>query len=545
MKIDPKRYNPSMPMANVEYLTSGHRTPNGIVVGPEGEIFVGENQGAWQPSNKINWIVPGGFYGHYNNTSFTTPEYPNGGVPGLFDFRPFTQPAVYVPHNECGNSPTQMLLIPDGEFKGQLLVGDVKYGGLSRAFLQKIDGSWQGGIVHYTHGFESGTHRLAWGRNGELYVGGIGASDTWGWTDPKTGKETRFGLQKIVPTGETAFEIHSLLVNRNYPLRDDGLVSFTLAFTRPIPKAWLESSENYFVRSWSYKPTPEYGGEKQDKQDLKVVRAIASADRRSVELLISNARLGTVMYLTCDPKADAGEQLWATEVWYTLNSLDSTHARPLTPSVLVFSKTAGFRHDSIGAGQRMFRRLDEKHPFTVTFSEDASVFNTDRLSEFDVVVFLCTTGDIFTPDQERAFESWYRSGGGFVGIHAAADTEYDWPFFADVVGASFHSHPAIQQAAIRIEHLDHETMAHLPKTWTRVDEWYNYRRNPRPFTTVLATLDETTYSGGNMGADHPIIWCREFAGGRSWYTGLGHTDSTYAELLFEKMITNAVFWAAR
>src|SRR5690606_7003198 len=114
------------------------------------------------------------------------------------------------------------------------------------------------------------------------------------------------------------------------------------------------------------------------------------------------------------------------------------------------------------------------------------------------------------------------NGGGFVGIHSASDTEYGWPFYGELIGAYFAGHPDPQTGTINIEDPDHPSTRALPSQWTRFEEWYNFQANPRPSVSVLATVDESTYTGGTMGADHPIVWCREFAGGRSWYTALGH-----------------------
>ncbi len=164
--------------------------------------------------------------------------------------------------------------------------------------------------------------------------------------------------------------------------------------------------------------------------------------------------------------------------------------------------------------------------------EDAAQFTDATLSRYKVVVFLCTTGDILDPDQKAAFERYIASGGGFVGIHSASDTEYHWPWYGQLVGAWFASHPQIQRATIHIEDANHPSTKGLPASWERTDEWYNFRSNPRSTVHVLASLDEATYSGGAMGGDHPIAWCQNIEGGRSWYTAMGHTQDSYAEPLF-------------
>jgi type 1 glutamine amidotransferase len=216
-------------------------------------------------------------------------------------------------------------------------------------------------------------------------------------------------------------------------------------------------------------------------------------------------------------------------------------------SVLVFSKTAGFRHDSIEAGQALMASLAAAHGFEVVISEDAQVFTAAQLDGLDAVVFLNTTGDVLDDAQQQAFEMWLRAGGGFVGVHAAADTEYDWPFYGGLLGGAwFHSHPAIQSAHVVVEHGDDAATRHLPAAFAFEEEWYNFRANPRPATTVLMTLDEGSYAPGTgaMGEDHPIGWKRDVDAGRSFYTGLGHREETYADDGFRKHLLGGVLWAA-
>jgi len=212
--------------------------------------------------------------------------------------------------------------------------------------------------------------------------------------------------------------------------------------------------------------------------------------------------------------------------------------------VLVFSKTAGFRHDSIPAGIASIRQLGRAHGFSVTATEHASVFRAKRLRRFDAVVFLNTTGDVLDPTQQAAFKSYIRHGGGFAGVHSATDTEYSWPFYERLVGVHFASHPAIQQAAIEVTDPNHPSTRALPHRWTRTDEWYNFAADPRGRVHVLAVLDESTYSGGTMGADPPIAWCHRLNAGRAWDTALGHTVESYSEPLFRKHLLGGILWVA-
>jgi type 1 glutamine amidotransferase len=212
--------------------------------------------------------------------------------------------------------------------------------------------------------------------------------------------------------------------------------------------------------------------------------------------------------------------------------------------VLVFSKTAGFRHDSIPAGIQLIRDLGAGNSFTVTATEDANQFTAANLAQFEAVVFLNTTGDVLTTTQQSAFENYIRAGGGYVGVHAASDTEYDWPFYGQLVGAYFSSHPAIQQATVRVEDRAHAATAGLAPTVVRTDEWYNFRTNPRSSARVLSALDESSYSGGTMGGDHPHTWCKTLQGGRSFYTGAGHTQANYTEPGLRALILGGIRYAA-
>ena len=212
--------------------------------------------------------------------------------------------------------------------------------------------------------------------------------------------------------------------------------------------------------------------------------------------------------------------------------------------VLVFSATKEFRHASIPAGVTAIRELGARHAFAVTATENARWFTDRRLRRFAVVVFLSTTGDVLDGAQQAAFRRYIRRGGGFAGVHAAADTEYGWDWYGRLLGARFLRHPAVQPATIRVVDRRHPSTRSLPRRWQRTDEWYDFRAQPRRGVRVLAWLDESTYAGGTMGARHPIAWCRRFEGGRSWYTALGHTEASYAEPRFRAHLLGGIRWAA-
>ncbi|ONK11350.1 Cytochrome c551/c552 [Streptomyces sp. MP131-18] len=225
---------------------------------------------------------------------------------------------------------------------------------------------------------------------------------------------------------------------------------------------------------------------------------------------------------------------------------DDPVASPDDPAydVLVFSKTAGFRHDSIEDGIAAITGLGAENNFSVTATEDSTAFTADNLAQYEAVVFLSTTGDVLDEAQQTAFEGYINDGGAYVGVHAAADTEYDWEWYNGLAGALFQSHPHIQEATVHVEDRAHDATAHLGETWQRTDEWYNYRTNPRESARVLASLDESSYTGGEMDGDHPIAWCKEYEGGRAFYTGGGHTAESFTEPEFVRHLLGGIRWAA-
>jgi cytochrome c len=211
---------------------------------------------------------------------------------------------------------------------------------------------------------------------------------------------------------------------------------------------------------------------------------------------------------------------------------------------LVFTKTAGFRHDSITGAVAALQALASERGIEVTHTEDAAAFTDPGLSGYQVVVFLLTTGDVLSPAEESGLQAYVRQGGGFVGIHSASDTEHGWPWYGDLVGAFFVSHSTIQPGMVRVADRRHASTRDLPSVLTRTDEWYDFDRNPRDVVHVLASVSERSYQGGRMGSDHPVSWCHRFQGGRSWYTAMGHTEGTYAEAAFLDHLAGGLDWAA-
>ena len=250
----------------------------------------------------------------------------------------------------------------------------------------------------------------------------------------------------------------------------------------------------------------------------------------AVDILISNTGCLVMKWI----------QILACSLLASLHLMAAEEPEP--ERVLVFSKTTSYRHSSIPAGITAVKQLGVKDGFAVDATEDAAVFTPENLAKYRCVVFLSTTGEVFTPPQRQAFQDYIQSGGGFAGIHAASYTEISWPWFVRLVGGVFTDHSAYTKATLEVCDCPHSSTSFLPKRFERTDEWYNFTKlSPR--TTKLLNVDESTYKGGKHGKDHPIAWCQEFDGGRSWYTAGGHADANFAEPDFLKHIAEGIKWA--
>jgi len=230
--------------------------------------------------------------------------------------------------------------------------------------------------------------------------------------------------------------------------------------------------------------------------------------------------------------------LLAATIFFSCTNNDSNFAT----KILVYSKTAGFRHSAIPDGKKAIEKLGKENGFGVDVTEDSSVFNEENLKKYAAVVFLNTTGNVLTNKQEAAFERFIQAGGGFMGIHSATDTEYDWIWYQKLVGANFSNHPKPQPAKIIVVDKNNAATKHLPDIWERTDEWYNFK-NFNPDVKVLAKIDETSYEGGKMNGDHPMVWYHEYDGGRAFYTEFGHTEESYTDSNYLKHILGGIQYA--
>ncbi len=286
------------PDGSFESVNFGLRTPNGIGVGPEDQLFVLDNQGQWLPGNKLIHVREGDFNGM--------------GWGWLDESAPMPRmvpPAIWLPEDEIGNSPSEPVLVKEGIFKGQMLHGDVSHGGLVRDYLEKINGKYQGAAFRFSQGFAAGTNRLRWGPDGALYVGQVGmVGGGWSWKDQTS------GLQKLTYNGKIPFE---MLAVRARPK------GFEIEFTQPLSKTIQADFKKIFIQQWWYKPTPNYGGPKMDLTDLKAKSIKLSEDGKRLYVEIPGLRKENVVYfrLPIDLMSASGQPLWASEAWYTLNEI--------------------------------------------------------------------------------------------------------------------------------------------------------------------------------------------------------------------------------
>jgi hypothetical protein len=318
----------SIPIGGGTYtvVAEGLRAPNGITIGPDGEIFTTDNQGGWRPASPLFHVRQDKFFGYRVDPagpiqkSFRTADRIAKGDTA-------SPPALWIPYREANDSPTEPAVIKSGPYAGQFVYGDISLGGIYRAFLEKVNGEYQGGMIQHSGGLECGMHRMRTGPNGEIYMGGlgIGSQDNQGW------KGTTFGLQKLVPNGSQTFEIISV---------KSRAAGMELEFSLPVGASG-EAISNYAVQQWRYLPDSAYGGPKRDVQNRTVKSIKVSSDRKRVFLEITGLQAKQEVYIaTSNLKSqDGAKSLWYAKTWYTLNAISPS--QPFEPSVAVKREADG------------------------------------------------------------------------------------------------------------------------------------------------------------------------------------------------------------
>ncbi len=282
---------------SIEFIASGLRTPNGIGIGVDGEIFVADNQGDWLPSSKIVHVKEGAWYGS-RSVDFE-------GTANLKE----TLPVVWLPQDEIGNSPSQPAYLNVGPYKGQQIHGEVTHGGLKRVFVEKVNGEYQGAVFRFTQGLEGGVNRVVWGPDESLYIGMIGNPGNW-----STAGQKWYGLQKLTYNNKSVFEMLAVRAKSN---------GVEIELTEPLGERFGNSAADYDIQQWYYKPTKEYGGPKLGLENLNVKSVNISADRKKIFLELNGLKPNHVVYVHLSGvfMTDKNAQIWSTEAWYTLNNI--------------------------------------------------------------------------------------------------------------------------------------------------------------------------------------------------------------------------------
>lgn len=395
----------------VEFIAHGLRTPNGIGIGVDGELFVADNQGDWLPSSKIVHVQDDAWYGSRSVDAIATE--------GLKE----TLPVVWLPQDEIGNSPSTPMYIDKGPYAGQMIHGEVTHGGIKRVFVEKVDGQYQGCVFRFMQGLEAGVNRLRWSPDGALYAGGIGSTGNWG----HTGK-LWYGLQRLEYNENSTFEMLAVRAKSN------GL---EIEFTEPLKDGDGWNTEDYQVRQWRYQPTENYGGPKIDDENLQISSASVSPDRKKVFLEIEGLKAGyQVVYLRLNKYflSDQNHQLWTTEAWYTMNKIPSSQGKVLDAPTQSGHNTLTAREVAEGwkllfDGQTTdgWKNYGKDNLGSDWSADDGilslSVSNTDERDG----------GDIVTVEEYENFElslEWKISSCGNSGImfNVVDDGTYDHPF---------------------------------------------------------------------------------------------------------------------
>jgi len=327
----------------IEFLANGLRTPNGIGIGIDGEIFVADNQGDWLPSSKIVHVSKGDWFGSrsvdFEGTANSTEKLP----------------VVWLPQDEIGNSPTTPSYINDGPYKGQLIHGELTHGGVKRDFVEKVNGQYQGCVFRFIQGLEAGVNRLVWGPDGALYIGGVGSTGNWRQND-----KLFYGLQRLKYNGKSTFEMLAVRAKTN---------GVEIEFTEPLQEGQGWNSADYDIQQWRYEPTAAYGGPKLDLKNLNILSVNVSDDRKKVFLELARMKANHMVYVhLLNPYVSAeGHSLWTSEAWYTMNNIPqnnpgfkTTQKGTIAPNTLTASeKAAGWKllfDGKTTAGWRNFKK---------------------------------------------------------------------------------------------------------------------------------------------------------------------------------------------
>ncbi|MEL7220100.1 MAG: family 16 glycoside hydrolase, partial [Bacteroidota bacterium] len=281
----------------MEIVAEGLRTPNGVGIGADKEIFIADNQGDWLPASKIVHVSKGAFFGSRAVDSARVAQLP------------MKPPVVWLPQDVIGNSPSTPSYLNDGPYAGQMIHGEVTHGGVKRVFVEKVAGEYQGCVFRFIQGLEAGVNRLVWGPDGALYIGGIGSTGNW-----QHSGTLWYGLQRLKYNEKPTFEMLAVQAKSN---------GVEITLTQPLHPNFGAQLSDYEVKQWYYLPTRDYGGPRLDERRLPISSVNISEDRKKIFLELEGMKAGHVVYLRLPNywTNQAGQALWTTEAWYTMNNI--------------------------------------------------------------------------------------------------------------------------------------------------------------------------------------------------------------------------------
>ncbi|MCB9915246.1 MAG: ThuA domain-containing protein [Planctomycetes bacterium] len=528
------------PDGTMEPWCDGMRSPNGIGMWKDGEMFYVDNQGDYVATNRVTHLAKGTWHGHPAGLRW------RDDVDNASDARPPRERAsVWLPYKKMGQSTADLVLETTGgkfgPFGDQFFAGDQTLALVVRIDMEEVNGHYQGACFPFLEGLDCGVNRLAFGPDGSLFVGETDRG--WG----SVGRR-RYGLQRVVYTGEVPFEVKRMTA------RSDG---FELEFTEDVDLATAGDAASYALTSYTYEYHEAYGAPEDDTQPLAITQVDVVGTNR-VRLHVDPLRKGYVHELHYPGVRNLdGEEPLHDVTYYTLEEIPPKEVAEVrgtrTPRVLFLTHSAGFVHDVVKRPAPDQLALAEqvlvdaaRGRFEVVPTQDCARLAPESLADFDAVVFY-TTGELPIPAEHRAaLLDWVADGHAFVGIHCATDTFYEYPPYQEMVGGIFDGHPWHEPVVLAVEDPTHPATDHLGARWELTDEIYQFRgfhRFPNHVLLHLTGEKADLAKGKRADGDYANAWCKPWGRGRVFYTALGHRPEVWRDARFTEHLVDGIGWA--
>jgi len=532
------------PVGELIPVCSGLRSPNGIGMWRDGEMFYVDNQGDYVATNRLSHLAPGSWHGHVASLRW------RDDLAGPDD-RPPRQPAsVWFPYRKMGQSAADIVLDETGgafgPFAQQFFVGDQFYASIMRVDLEVVEGHYQGVCFPFLEQLDSGVNRLCFAPDGSLLVGMTDRG--WG----SVGRKTE-GLQRVAYSGRAPFEIRTMRALEH---------GFELELTQDVDPATAQDPGAYAMTSYTYEYHPDYGAPEDDTLALALAPRLSGP--RTIELAVDPLRAGYVHELSAHGLRSArdGKPLLHDKAYYTLINVpggrqhDQARVEPARQGplrVLFLTHSAGFVHSVVKrpepdvpayAEERLIEAAGDG--FEITATQDCAAITPENLARYDAVAFY-TTGELpISAANRAALMDWIRRGGAFAGVHCATDTLYEYEPYQTLIGGAFDGHPWHEEVRVRVEDRGHPSTEHLGQGFTITDEIYQFRNFARHPLHVLLGLDPDSVEiglGRRADGDYAVSWCRDWGRGRVFYTSLGHREEVWDDARFTRHLLAGMRWA--